>query len=168
MNKFELSIIDNQNNYEINIDKITDITVKMLEYLTNDTELIECSVLKDINLTDYNIGVDIVFCDDKDIKELNNSFRNKDKPTDVLSFALFADNPDENFIINNLISLGEVIISTDTAKKQANERDKTFENEIYFLLSHGILHLLGFDHPDEGTLDDMLAIQDEMINFALK
>ncbi|HBG48116.1 MAG TPA: rRNA maturation RNase YbeY [Cyanobacteria bacterium UBA9971] len=168
MNKFKISITDNQDRFSVNIDKINDIACKMLDYITKDTEIIESTVLNNLNLIEYNLEVDIVFCDDADIQELNMSYRGKDKPTDVLSFALFADNPDEYFIIDNQISLGEIIISTETAKKQAVEREKTFNDEIYFLLSHGILHLLGFDHPDEGTLEDMLALQHEMTGFAVK
>ena len=168
MNKFKISITDNQDKFGIDTDKTEEITSKMLDYITKDAEIIESSVLKDIDLAEYTLGVDVLFCDDEEIQELNTSYRGKDKPTDVLSFALFADNPDENFIIDNHISLGEVIISTETAKRQAEERSKTFKEEIYFLLSHGILHLLGFDHPDEGTLEDMLALQHEMMDFAVK
>ena len=167
MNKFKILITDNQDKFSINIDKINDITCKMLDYITQDAEIIESTVLNNLNLAECTLEVDIVFCDDAEIQELNTSYRGKDKPTDVLSFALFADNPDENFIIDNQISLGEIIISTETAKKQAIEREKTFNDEIYFLLSHGILHLLGFDHPDEGTLEDMLALQHEMTGFAV-
>jgi len=168
MNKFKILITDNQDRFNVNIDKINDIACKMLDYITQDTDIIESTVLNNLNLTEYTLEVDIVFCDDAEIQEINNSYRGKNKPTDVLSFALFADNPDENFIIDNQISLGEIIISTETAKKQAVEREKTFEDEIYFLLSHGVLHLLGFDHPDEGTLEDMLALQHEMTEFAVK
>jgi len=168
MNKFKISITDNQDRFNVNIDKINDITCKMLDYITRDIEIIESTVLNNLDLAEYNLEVDIVFCDDAEIQELNMSYRGKDKPTDVLSFALFADNPDEYFIIDNQISLGEIIISTETAKKQAIEREKTFNDEIYFLLSHGILHLLGFDHPDEGTLEDMLALQHEMTEFAVE
>ena len=168
MNKFEILITDNQDKFSINTSEIEGIAAEMLEYIVKDAEILESSVLKDIDLLEYTLGVDIVFCDDEEITVLNTSYRGKNKATDVLSLALFADNPDENFIIDNQISLGEIIISTETAKKQAEERSKSFKEEIYFLLSHGILHLLGFDHPDEGTLEDMLALQHEMINFAVK
>jgi len=180
-NRFQISITDNQDKFsaKFDIDEITDISCKMLDYITKDTDIIESSVLKDIDLSEYTFGVDIVFCDDKDIEELNTSYRGKNQPTDVLSFALFADNPDENFIIDNHISLGEVIISLETAKRQAASKGflegynppknlSPFQQEVYFLLSHGILHLLGFDHPDDGTLEDMLALQHEMTEFALK
>ena len=126
MDKFEISITDNQDKFSINIEKIKDIACKMLDYITKDTEIIESSGLKDLDLSEYILEVDIVFCNDSEIQELNMSYRGKDKPTDVLSFALFADNPDENFIIDNKIPLGEIIISAETAKSQADEREKTF------------------------------------------
>jgi len=167
MDKFKILITDNQDRFNINIDKITDIAYKMLDYITKDAEIIESSALNHLDLAEYNLEVDIVFCDDAEIQELNTSYRGKDTPTDVLSFALFVDNPDDKFIIDNQIALGEIIISTETAKRQADNQNKKFDDEIYFLLSHGILHLLGFDHPDEGTLEDMLALQYEMTNFAV-
>jgi len=168
MDKFVISIIDNQDKFDINIDKLEAVACKMLDYITKDADIVESTVLENLELSEYNLGVDIVLCTDEEIQELNTSYRELEKPTDVLSFALFADNPDENFIIDNHIALGEVIISAETAKRQAVEREKTFEEELYFLLSHGILHLLGFDHPDEGTLEDMLALQHEMTEFALQ
>lgn len=84
----------------------------------------------------------ILFMDDNEIKELNRDYRKKDMATDVLSFPMregdFSDlNPD---------LLGDVVISLDTAKRQAEERGETLDEELNFLLVHGILHLLGFDH----------------------
>lgn len=89
-----------------------------------------------------SVELSILFMDDEDIKELNRDYRKKDRPTDVLSFPMregeFGDlNPD---------LLGDVVISLDTAKRQAEERGETLEEEINLLLIHGILHLLGFDH----------------------
>jgi len=89
-----------------------------------------------------SVELSILFMDDEDIRELNREYRKKDRPTDVLSFPMregeFGDlNPD---------LLGDVVISLDTAKRQAEERGETLEEEINLLLIHGILHLLGFDH----------------------
>ncbi len=151
----------------------TKVNITKQSSKTNNCQSEDCfinSIIEFINVKclAMTLEVDIVFCDDAQIKELNTSYRNINSPTDVLSFALFADNPDENFIIDNQISLGEIIISTETAKRQADEQNKTLDEEIYFLLSHGILHLFGFDHPDEESLEDMLAIQQEMTDFAVK
>jgi len=163
MDKFEITIADNQDFFCINTEMISVKSNKMLDYVFKNSDLVEISALKNLDVTQYSFSVDIVFCDDKEIKELNSSYRGKDIPTDVLSFALFADNPDENFIFDNNIALGEIIISTETADRQALERKNSFDYEVSFLLSHGILHLLGFDHPDENSLEQMLSIQEKMI-----
>jgi probable rRNA maturation factor len=168
MSRYEISISDNQDLFSINADEIEQISCKMLDYILGDEEILESSCLENIDLSENTLGFDMVFCDDEEIHELNKSYRGKDKPTDVLSFALFADNPDPKFIFGDHIALGEIYISVETAQRQADEREKRFVDELYFLLSHGILHLLGFDHPDEGTLEDMLALQHEMTEFALK
>lgn len=77
--------------------------------------------------------VSIAFVDDDEIKELNKKFRKMNKPTDVLAFRLSE-------------SIGEIIISTDTAKSQAEEYGNSFISEIFLLLIHGLLHLLGYKH----------------------
>ena len=168
MANLDISINNNQDRFEINTEQVNYIAEKMLEYIIEDEDLRESSVFWNIDLEEFSIGIDVLFCDDAEIETLNISFRDKSCPTDVLSFALFADNPDIRFIADSHVSLGEVVISTETAMIQAKENSKTFEQEVYFLLSHGLLHLLGFDHPDEGTLEDMLALQQEMTDFALK
>ena len=113
---------------------------------------------------------DVVLCDDKKIHEINREYRQKDSPTDVITFAIFADSPqEERFIFDNEINLGEIIISLDRAKEQAfdgSHEQQTFKQELYFLLAHGILHLLGYDHEDEQSLQKMWNIQQEMINGA--
>ena len=75
---------------------------------------------------------------DQTIHELNRQYRNKDKPTDVLSFPL----ADE--VCPTL--LGDVVISIATARRQARQRKRAFADELRALLIHGILHLLGYDH----------------------
>lgn len=82
--------------------------------------------------------VNIIFVDDPFIKNLNSRFRGKDCPTDVLSFPF--DTPE---------FLGEIYISLETAKKQAEEYNHTLTREIAFLTVHGLLHLLGYDHKEE-------------------
>ena len=79
----------------------------------------------------------ISFVDDETIRELNNSYRNINRATDVLSFP--QDGPDFSI-------LGDIVISVDTAKRHAVRYENTYEFEIKKLIVHGILHLLGFDH----------------------
>lgn len=94
--------------------------------------------------------VSVTFVDDAAIHALNREHRQKDRPTDVLSFPQFE--PDEEFPPEPIpFSLGDVVVSVDTASRQAEEYGHSFEREVGFLLAHGLLHLLGYDHetPDE-------------------
>jgi len=95
------------------------------------------------NLDCLNQEVSILLTGDLDIRRLNHEFRNIDQPTDVLSFPQDAEEdpsfPGEKF-------LGDIAVSLDTAKAQANEHGLEFQEEIILLLIHGILHLLGYDH----------------------
>ena len=109
---------------------------------------------------------DFVFCNDEFIYKINNKYRGKDCPTDVISFALFCD--DENRILSDKINLGEIIISVETAKKQANENNHSLEYEIYYLICHGMLHLLGFDHLTDEEYNFMVSVQNlvmEKLNY---
>lgn len=95
----------------------------------------------------------VAFVSDKRIKELNKIFRNKNQPTDVLSFPYEPDQYDyletENF-------LGDIVISLETAQRQAAENSLSFETEIKQLILHGILHLCGYDHEtDTGEMNEL-------------
>jgi len=89
----------------------------------------------------------ILLCDDALIHEINLEHRNKDKPTDVLSFpqAEFIE-PEVVAAPHSLHLLGDVVISIDTAERQAASRKRPLFEEVRFLLGHGVLHLLGYDH----------------------
>ena len=81
----------------------------------------------------------------------------------MISFAIFADSePEERFIFDGEINLGEIIISLDKTKEQADENGHGLYDELYFLLAHGILHLAGYDHQTEETLTEMWNMQKEM------
>ena len=81
----------------------------------------------------------IVLVSDAQIRRLNKLYRNKDKPTDVLSFPIGEK-------VNGWLILGDVVISVDTAKRQAQEFGYSLEKELKRLLVHGLVHLLGYDH----------------------
>ena len=103
--------------------------------------------------------------EDLEIQELNAQYRQKDQPTDVLAFAsLEVDSPYNNDLsIDEPLYLGDVIISVETAKKQAEEQNHSLTYELAWLLCHGFLHLLGWDHPDETSLEEMLAQQEHLL-----
>lgn len=86
----------------------------------------------------------ILLLDDTAITELNKNYKHRDRPTDVLSFYQ-DENPEDRGDI-----LGDVVISVETAKRQADEREKSLDDEMDLLLAHGILHLLGYtDYTDD-------------------
>ena len=162
MIKTNFDAINEQTNYQINEEKLSNLANNMLCFLENEG-ILEQSCLKDYDLNKITLSGDILICGNKKIHEINKEFRHKDRPTDVITFALFAD--DENSsVVDEEIYLGEIIISADQTKIQADENKKTFEEELHFLLSHGILHLLGFDHQDEETYTFMINLQDKILD----
>ncbi len=104
-----------------------------------------------------NYEASLRFTDDTEIKALNAEYRHKDQPTDVLSFAaLEVDYPSP---LGTPLELGDIIIAIPTAQRQAHQRGHTLTTEIIWLAAHGLLHLLGWDHPDEESLLRMLQQQ---------
>ena len=105
----------------------------------------------------------VVVVDDAGIQELNRDYLGRDRPTNVISFPMLEG--EESGIVPGL--LGDVVISADTAARDAEEAGSTFEREFFFLLIHGILHLVGFNHEGVGDAEiaRMEAKEDEL--FAL-
>lgn len=98
-----------------------------------------------LNFFNYNDKeISISFINDHEMQKLNFQYRNINRPTDVLSFAL---NEGEEFADEDM--LGDIVISINTAKKQADELNHPLEIEIDNLLCHGLLHLLGYDHIEK-------------------
>ncbi len=100
----------------------------------------------------------ILLCNDETIHALNREYRGYDKPTDVLAFAF--QEVAEGIVMPDTPLLGDVIISVDTARRQAKERSWAIVEEVTFLLAHGLLHLLGFDHRNRGEERRMMALTD--------
>ena len=92
---------------------------------------------------DDSIELAILLVSDSAIRRLNKKYRHKDKPTDVLSFPM----QDQRVVMKPPVSiLGDIVISVPTAKRDAKKKGISFEEELKFLLIHGFLHLLGYDH----------------------
>lgn len=97
-------------------------------------------------------GITLVFLDSAQMKKINKQFRGKNKPTDVLSFAPVEPG-----------SLGELLFCLDVLKKQAKEHGHSLEHEFLYMLIHGVLHLLGYDHELSAKEEKlMFRIQDEL------
>ena len=97
------------------------------------------------------VSFDFLFCDGEKTHVINRDYRNKDYPADIITFAIFAD--DENsFIFDGDINLGEIVIALDKVIAGDNRdisHSKNKEQELFFLISHGLMHLLGCDHQSE-------------------
>ena len=104
---------------------------------------------------DFDCEVSVTFTDNSGIHDLNLEYRNKDSATDVLSFPMYAftedDMPDTDFTVE----LGDIVLSLERAKEQADEFGHSYEREVAFLCTHSVLHLLGYDHElsEEDDLD---------------
>lgn len=109
-------------------------------------------------------SVSITFVDNERIHELNREYRGIDKPTDVLSFE--CDNvpfEDESFDDAQEYELGDVIIATDVARAQTEEFGTSLEEEVSLLLTHGLLHLCGYDHLEDDEAEEMEALEDSLL-----
>jgi metalloprotein, YbeY/UPF0054 family len=108
-----------------------------------------------------NIEYNVIIIDNPKIRELNRSYRNIDKETDVISFAL---EDDKTYNSKEVRLLGDIYISIDKAREQANLYEHSFKRELFFLAIHGFLHLLGFNHEDPEEENIMFAKQEEVLN----
>ena len=123
----KIQIDNNQKKIKLDKRKIRQTTTTLLKYLA--------SADKEISLS---------FVDDKTIQQLNKQYLNRDKPTNVLSFSL----QEGEFGNVNPHILGDIVISVDTAQADAAQSTLTLEQEIDFLIIHGLLHLLGYNHEN--------------------
>ena len=112
---------------------------------------------------DEKIEVSIFFTDDEMIRELNHKYREINKPTDVLSFA-FEDDEDSFPLVGENRILGDIIISVETAQRNAQEANHSLEWEINILILHGLLHLLGYDHLKDKDYELMHKKELEILN----
>ena len=111
---------------------------------------------------DYEVDVNLI--DNERIHEINREYRHVDRPTDVISFA-FLDHVDGEVTIKGDIPtlLGEIFISVDKAKEQANAYGHSLLREMSFLFVHGLLHLLGYDHMTKEEETVMFSLQEEIL-----
>lgn len=116
-------------------------------------------MLRALELGDCELSV--LLTNDREIHALNRLHRDKDKPTDVLSFPL-----DDEANSEGTRWLGDVVISIDTAERQASGRKRGLLEEVRFLLAHGILHLIGYDHATKAEKREMDAMTRRLVKHA--
>ena len=145
----------------INIDFIND------DNFVNNAELKEVSELLTFAYghleEEGDAEVSVSFVSNEEIQNINRNYRDKDSVTDVISFALEED--DMNIIHAEAPrTLGDIVISTDRAKEQAEDYGHSYRRELLFLALHGFLHLLGYDHMESDDEAVMNGKQEEILN----
>lgn len=151
----------------------------MIINLENDQDVIELpqevlqrlqqglEAVASLNGLPQEAEVDVTIVDDEEIHSMNREYRGMDRPTDVLSFALDEDCEDEDE--PELIGgpeehlYGDIIISAETALRQAEEYGHGLEREMTYLAVHGMFHLLGYDHMTEEDKAEMRAREEEAL-----
>lgn len=145
----------------MNIDFVFDNEVENFEnnYEQDFTAIIE-QALKTLGIED-DVEVSCVLVDDERIHEINREYRHIDRSTDVISFAM--EDNDRFYVEGMPRTLGDIFISVDHAKKQAEEYGHSLRREMCFLFTHGILHLLGYDHMTDEQEKEMFGLQDRIL-----
>ena len=140
----------------------------MFEIFNNSgLEVSELDVLeKYINYVTKKLDIEsaifnVIMVDDKEIQELNKNYRGIDKKTDVITFAL---EDGDDFRNPEFRVLGDIYISIPVAYEQALIYEHSRIREICFLATHGILHLLGYDHMEESEEKEMFSLQEELLS----
>lgn len=135
------------------------------------------------------IEMSVILADDDTVQELNKNYRGKDKPTNVLSFALYADGggeegeeddfdgeeqdedePDDEdveFLSPEApvpVILGDVILAFETVEREAREQRKAFADHLAHLVTHGVLHLLGYDHIEDSEAEQMERLETQILS----
>lgn len=139
----------------------------MFEIFNNTNNKIDIEELS--NYIKYVVGelkidnaiFNIIFIDNEEIRKINKEYRNVDRETDVISFAL-EDNMD--VVYDDFRLLGDIYISYEKALEQAKIYNHSVKREVFFLATHGILHLLGYDHMEEDDEKVMFELQNKLLD----
>ena len=151
-------ILENETDEEISEQQINELNRVCCEIMKNE----ECNFDAEISFT---------FTDNEGIREINRDYRNIDRPTDVLSFPMLEFGDDETDVEyeteNGLVLLGDIVISIERAKEQAQEFGHSLRRELAFLTAHSMLHLLGYDHVDDPVGEKMMIEKQDIALNAL-
>ena len=137
------------------------------EYIKTINEVIKkCYEIE--NLINSKLYINIILTNPKNIKNINKEFRNIDKETDVLSFPMFEkeelDKKIQNQEFENEDMLGDIVISIERVKQQAEEYKHSFERELSYMVVHGFYHLMGYDHIKEEDKKIMRIKEEKILN----
>ena len=152
---------------------IFDADVEVPEGLTDRMEAVISAALEAEGV-ELPCEINVLLTDDEGIHQVNLEMREVDRPTDVLSFPMFELEPGvppegEEYLdpATELCPLGDMCISLERAHAQAAEFGHSLEREVCYLTVHSVLHLLGYDHLDEGAMKAQMRTREEAILGAL-
>ena len=137
----------------IEINNLTDQNLDEIKELDAYTKYL-------INYMKIDASFSVIIVDNNKIHEINKEYRGIDRPTDVISFAL---EEDENYEVKERL-LGDIYISIDKVFEQAKEYNHSVKRELFFLVTHGFLHLLGYDHMKKEDAEIMFPLQEKILN----
>ncbi|MCD8377672.1 MAG: rRNA maturation RNase YbeY [Candidatus Gastranaerophilales bacterium] len=149
--------------WEIDEVKCIEVTRRIMAFYLQ--ELYDLSCLNGYNFE--SLTFDILFCDSRKTHQINKEYRQKDYPADIITFAIFADD-EIKFVLDEDINLGEIILALDKVRDEAKKHNVKDEYELYFLIAHGILHLLGFDHRTEEDYNFVVGVQKKALEYAVR
>ncbi len=122
-----------------------------------------CNAVLKLEEFEGSVEVSVTLVDNKQIKELNSIYRNKDSVTDVLSFPMGEDGKYDIDPKTGAKILGDIVISMETAVEQADRFGHSLQREVGYLTAHSMLHLLGYDHEDNGLQRIRMREKEEMV-----
>lgn len=145
---------------KINLDLGMDIEGFENEIVYEDIEKYIIDVLTKEYESDREVYVSVLLTGNEEIQRINRDFRDKDMPTDVISFAYHDNDEADNGLYD---SLGDIIISLERVEEQRKDYGHSFKREFYYVLTHGLLHLMGYDHMEEEEKKVMRAKEEEIL-----
>ncbi|WP_130890775.1 MULTISPECIES: rRNA maturation RNase YbeY [Fusobacterium] len=146
------------------MDLVVDMSLEIEGYsnLVNEEEMKKYikEALESEFESDRPVYLSLLFTGNDEIQVINKQYRGKDQPTDVISFAYHET---EDFDIGPYDTLGDIVISMERVEEQAAEYNHSLKRELYYVLTHGLLHLLGYDHIEEDDKKEMRTREEEIL-----
>lgn len=161
MNKVSIDLDENLVNY---------IREKCDRDITLDIETIVLTALDEKKINNQNVSISISAVDKEEIHQINKEYRNVDRPTDVLSFPIFSREEINNFSLLDEskrvkeLEMGDIIICIDVLQEHAIEYQTGILREMLYMITHGVCHLLGYDHEIEEEKKEMRALEEKILD----
>lgn len=155
MNSFEVCLSTEDSRWTTAISQIAVVVENVKQAVLDE-------VLTDIDYLalEKDFVVNLCLSDDITVQQLNREFRGMDKPTNVLSFAnIDSDDFEDMLEFDDVVEMGDVIIAYETMNEQAKEQEIILEHHFCHLWTHGMLHILGYDHIDEDDRYEMERLE---------